>query len=354
MTGGYVLQTAPSINGTFDELSAIDLPGMVDWVINGTGIAKDHVRQISNPLFSVTGGAMYEMGGRTHLVFGQDFRGNYNPLKDGTYTNQVRSFDIVDDGTTLSIANPSSTTTDPNYRRRDLNIVPVIRPTGGGQTEEGLAVLSGVFTPTVGAWTVPVEIDSLGNPTMADPNAPGTFKQSMNGYHAAKLGLFSESSGEMHQLLFGGISLQYLNTQSGQIETDNALPFVNDISSIVIDAAGEYSQHRIGEYPVLTDLDGLRLRFGANAEFFLAEGIETYANGVLKLDELTQPTTLGYIFGGITANGPHTRGTPPAASAASNQIFTVVYTPVPEPTGFVLGIAGAMIALRLRGFSRRA
>jgi hypothetical protein len=352
MTGGYGLQTAPDINGTFDELTALDLPGVVDWVINGTGVAKDHVRQISDPLFSVTGGAMYEMGGRTHLVFGQDFRGNYNPTKNGTYTNQVRSFDIVDDGVTLSIANPTSTTPDPNYRRRDLNIVPVIRPGAGGQLDEGLAVLSGVFTPTVGAWTVPVEIDSQGIPTMADPNAADTFKQSMNGYHAAKLGLFSEASGEMHQLLFGGISLQYLNTQTGQIETDDALPFVNDISSIVIDAAGEYSQHRIGEYPVLTDLDGLRLRFGANAEFFLAEGIETYDNGVLKLDELTEPTTLGYIFGGIVTNGPHTRGTPPAASAGSNQIFTVVYTPIPEPTALMLASA-SLLALGGRRVRRR-
>jgi hypothetical protein len=338
MTGGYGLQIAPTTNGTFDELTAIDLPGMVDWVMGGAGLAKDHVRQISDPLFSVTGGAMYEMGGRTHLVFGQDFDGNYNPNKNGTYTNQVRSFEIVDDGVTLSIANPTTTAPDPNYRRRDLNIVPVIRPAGGGQLEEGLTVLSGVFTPTFGAWTVPVEINSHGIPTMDDPEVPGTFKQSMNGYHAAKLGLYSESSGDMHQLLFGGISLQYLKGETGQIETDDALPFVNDVSSIVIDSTGDYSQHRIGEYPVLNDLAGNRLRFGANAEFFLAEGIETYANGVLRLDEIAGPTTLGYIFGGITANGPHTRATPPAASAASNQIFAVVYTPVPEPRGTALGM----------------
>jgi hypothetical protein len=353
MTGGYGLQSGTSTNGTFDVLSAIDLPGIVDWVINGTGLAKSHVRQISDPLFSVTGGAMYEMGGRTHLVFGQDFDGNYNPNKNGTYTNQVRSFDIVDDGVTLSIANPSTTTPDPNYRRRDLNIVPVMRP-GAGGLEEGLTVLSGVFTPSFGAWTVPVEIDTQGHPSMADPNAPDTFKQSMNGYHAAKLGLFSENTGEMHQLLFGGISLQYLNTQTGLIETDDNLPFVNDISSIVIDANGDYSQHRIGEYPVLNDMDGNRLRFGANAEFFLADGVETYANGVLKLDSITDTTTLGYVFGGIVTNGPHTRGTPPAASAGSNQIFKVVLTPIPEPMSLSLsGIAALVVACAAQRFRRQ-
>jgi hypothetical protein len=110
VTGGYGLITAPSTNSTFDKLTAIDLPGMIDWVVNNAGTAKDHVRQVSDPLFRVTGGAMYEMGGRTHLVFGQDFQGNYNPNKNGTYTNQVRSFNIVDDGVTLSITNSTTTT----------------------------------------------------------------------------------------------------------------------------------------------------------------------------------------------------------------------------------------------------
>jgi hypothetical protein len=42
---------------------------------------------------------------------------------------------------------------------------------------------------------------------------------------------------------------------------------------------------------------------------------------------------LGYIFGGLMANGPHTRtGSPRAISSSSNLIFTVVYAPVvPEP-----------------------
>jgi hypothetical protein len=207
-------------------------------------------------------------------------------------------------------------------------------PAVGGALDEGLVVLSGVFTPppTIGAWTVPVEIDSTGTPTMADPNEPATFKQGFNNYHSAKLGIFSESSGEMHEVLFGGIGLQYLNTGTMQTETDHDLPFVNDITSVVIDSDGNYTQHWLGEFPAMNDLEGNRLRFGANAEFFLADGIETFSSGVIKLDELSGPTTLGYIFGGLIANGPHTRsGDPPATSSASNIIFRVVYAPVPEP-----------------------
>ena len=357
MTGGYGVQATlgdgTPVNGTFDRLSAIDLPGIVDWVMTGSGVANDHIRQIASPSFRVTGGAMYEMGGRTHIVFGQDFSGNYNPNKNGTYTNQVRSFDIVDDGTTLAIANTTYTTPDPNYRRRDLNVFPVMRPAGGGTLDEGLLVLSGVFTPTFGAWTVPVEIAQSGSPSMDDPTHPDTFKQGFNGYHSAKLGLFSDASGEMHEVLFGGISLQYLNQQTMQAETDNDLPFINDITSVVVDPVGNYSQHWIGEFPVMNDLEGNRLRFGSSAEFFLADGIETYQNGVIKLDELTQPTTLGYIFGGIMANGPHTRsGNPPATSAASNIIFAVVYSHVPEPSSLLLAAVGSWAFLTIR-FRRR-
>jgi hypothetical protein len=360
MTGGYgvqnVLGDGTPINGTFDRLSAINLPGIINWAMTGSGLAKDHIRQISSPSFRVTGGAMFEMGGRTHLVFGQDFSGNYNPTKNGTYTNQVRSFDVVDDGTTLATSNPTSTTPDPNFRRRDLNVYPVMRPADGGGLEQGLVVLSGVFTPppSIGAWTVPVEIDSVGNPSMDDPTDPATFKQGFNNYHSAKLGLFSEVTGEMHEVLFGGISLQYLNTATMQTETDNALPFVNDITSVVIDADGNFSQHWLGKFPVITDLQGKRLRFGANAEFFLADGIETYPNGVIKLDALTGPTTLGYIYGGIIANGPHTRsGDPPAISSASNMIFTVVYAPVPEPGTLAFSIIGLVGCLSICSRTRR-
>ena len=169
------------------------MPGLGDWVMNGTGSAADHIRQIQNPAFKVTGGAMYDMNGRTHLVFGQDFDGAYTPFGEGTYTNQVRSFDIVDDGTNLSVSNITMTTPDENYRRRDLNVVPTIRPDGMGGIQQGLVVFSGVFTPAGDPWTVPVEIDANGNPSMADPNNPNTFQQAMNNYHSAKVGFYLAS-----------------------------------------------------------------------------------------------------------------------------------------------------------------
>jgi hypothetical protein len=241
VTGGYGVtgedENGP-LYGTFDTLTAINLPDLGDWVMGGAGTAAQHIRQIHDPAAKVTGGAMHEIDGRTHLVFGQDFDGIYTPFGNGTYTNQVRSFEIVDDGVNLSIQNKTNTTPDENYRRRDLNVFPVLRPDGGGGLEKGLTVLAGVFTPTDEAWSVPVEIDAQGNPTMADPSDPATFQQAMNIYHSAKLGFFSESRGEMHELLFGGITLDFLDQAAQTIETDFGLPFVNDITAVVVDEHG--------------------------------------------------------------------------------------------------------------------
>ncbi len=340
MIGGYGIQTTDPDGtenfGTFDTLSAVNLPGIIDWVQNGTGTASDNIRIIQNPALKVTGGGVHEINGRTHLVFGQDFDGVYNPGSSGTYTKQVRSFDIVDDGTSLSIDNITATTPIDEYRRRDLNVFPVLRPDGNGGTEFGITALSGVFTPPpgFGAWTVPVEIDANGIPDpggLPDPNAKGTFRQGFNGYHAAKLGLYSGATGHMHQIFFGGMSLQQYDPVSNAVTADDWLPYINNITTVVVDANGNYSQHYLGEFPPLYDHENNLLRFGANAEFFPIEGLSTYENGVIKYDELTGETTLGYIYGGLVANAPHTRGGR-GISMASNTLFRVNLSVVPPVT----------------------
>lgn len=354
VAGGYGLEGGGFT--TFDTLSAIDLPGITEWVQNGSGTASDSIRQLSDPAFRVTGGAMERLGGRTRLVFGQDFSGGYGPHKSGNYTNQVRSFEILDDGNELSIANLASTEPNPDFRRRDLNVLPILRRDASGELEEGLVALSGVFTDTNGAWTVPVEIDADGGMHMDDPSLPGTFRQGMNNYHGARTGLYSEESDEMHMLLFGGITLQYYDRDTQQLITDEQMPFTNQITSIVIDSAGRYTQHlHAEEFPAVFDDTGKRLRFGAGAEFLVAEGVPVYDNGVLRMDELLPGQTLGYIVGGIVAdqgNGGNT--------AASNLVFEVLYHPVPEPRTLSLvavsaaGLFAVWIVLTIRRQRRPA
>jgi hypothetical protein len=363
MTGGYGVLPSGRL-GTHDVLSAIDLPGMVQWVKQGFGTAAEHIRQLSDPLFRVTGGAMLPLQGRMHLIVGQDFQGGYTPTRVGTYTQQIRSFDLLDDGQFLAIANPTSTLPDEALRRRDLNVFPIIEPDGVGGIREAAVALSGVFTPADGAWTVPVEIAADGTPSMADPQQEATLRQGFNGYHSAKLGLYWESMSEMHEILFGGISLQTLDPQTQGVQTDHDLPFVNDITAVVRDAQGNFRQHHLGYFPQLHDLEGNLLRFGANAEFFPRETQpgaapatwEAYDNGVLRLESLPigVPSTLGFVYGGLVANAAHTRGNPASLSAASNRVFEVVLTRIPEPgTAWLVAIASLQRLRRRRfgGFS---
>jgi hypothetical protein len=356
MTGGYGHigddQLGRPLNSTFNTLSAIDLPGLVDWVQNGTGQASQHIRQLEDDRMRVTGGVMYEMNGRAYLVFGQDYSANYNPFLNGEYTHQIRSFDLVDDGGSLSIENYTTVgdpIADPSYRRRDLNVYPVITPDGVGGVMQGITALSGVFTPSFGIWSHPVEIDESGNATEIT-----TFSQAMNNYHSSKLGMFSEATGEMHEVLMGGITLKYYNETTDTFVQDNGIPFSSQMTAVVVDANGEYQQHYLGSFPEIFDEQGMLLRFGANAEFFRADGFETYANGVIKMDGIVGETVLGYVYGGIVANAPHVQNIADAISGASNRIFEVVYAPVPEPSSFVLATLALLTGLRTAARRRNA
>lgn len=348
MNGGYGYSAddpnGNPLNSTFNTLSAIDLPGIIDWTQNNTGQAIDHIRQLEDERLRVTGGAMVEMNGRSFLSFGQDYGVNYSPGVDGEYTHQIRNFEIVDDGNSLSIQNYDSSgdpNTNPNYRRRDLNVFPVVSSNGLGGTEQGITVLSGVFTESFGIWTHPVEIDESGNTTEVT-----TFKQGMNVYHSSKFGMFSESTEEMHQLLLGGLTIQSYDESAGAVSEDSRIPFTNQLAAIVIDPNGTYQQHYAGLFPELNDDEDNELRFGTNAEFFLAENIATYGNGVIKMDELADQTVLGYVYGGIVANAPHVRRDPLALSGASDRIFEVVFTRVPEPSTLVLTFLGILGGVR--------
>jgi hypothetical protein len=70
-----------------------------------------------------------------------------------------------------------------------------------------------------------------------------------------------------------------------------------------------------------------------------------FDNGVINLDALSGPTVLGHVYGGIFCNQPHSR-IDGAVSGASNNIFEVIYTPVPEPGA--LAILLVPIALIMR------
>lgn len=194
ITGGYGVDTSTGNFSTKDTLTAINVSGLMHWVTHPQckTIASKYIRQISDPVFQVTGGYMDQIGKKpTLLMLGQNFSGFYSDSSNGDYTQQVRRFNIIDNGKFLGVLVRKATQPDPNYRRRDLNIVPIIKKINN-KTCAAFTALSGVFTLSSGVWTVPVEITANGQTSMADPNLATTFKQGMNNYACAHLELLSK------------------------------------------------------------------------------------------------------------------------------------------------------------------
>lgn len=342
--GHYVDSFGDTYFTTFDRLTAFDVPGLINWVKTGTGTAGSHIRQISDSAFRVTGGDMHTTSnGRTHLVFGQDYPDAYEPRLNGIYTKQVRSFSIIDDGTNLSVFNSVLHPAQADFRRRDLNVVPILKKQNGVVIEK-VQALSGVFTESFGAWTVPVTIDDQGNATQPDPAGANTFKQGMNGYRCASIGLYSAQRDEMHTLLLGGISYQYFNASTGQILSDPNMPFVNDCTDVVIDAAGNMTQHLLGDlFPeILSPTTNQPYLLGAETRFFVADHVATFANGVIDLDALSGRTLIGYLYGGIAAVQPNNGPT-----VGSNALMPV-YITVPEPACMFVICLGSLVCRRGR------
>jgi hypothetical protein len=101
--GGYGDNRTTNLMQTFPTLTVIDVPGIITAVEsqNAANIVP-HIRQGQDDRLKVTGGELEKIGANYFLVFGQRFDGLYNPAdvgNDQQYTDEVRIFTIVDDGT---------------------------------------------------------------------------------------------------------------------------------------------------------------------------------------------------------------------------------------------------------------
>lgn len=324
-------------NVTYDRISAIDLPGLISWVKAPAGTevtqAADHIQQLIDSYFQVTGGALEKIGDEYQLIFGQNYQGRYRPRFNGVYTRQVRRFKTTFPGGLFSVPSASKIATTPSddYRRRDLNVVTILERSGLNDFSEKALVLSGVFTPENGAWTVPVMVGAGGSVAMNDPASAATLKQGFQVYHSAKCTLFDRGSGESHTLLFGGLTVLELNVVSNTYIQDDQVPFTNQCSLVVRDSDGLISQYWLPtRFPsILTD--GKELRFGTNAEFYPAPGVPRLHHRVIDLTSIASPTVIGHIFGGLIADAGNGGNT-----GASGRVFEVILTPdVGNPDLFI-------------------
>ena len=174
---------------------------------------------------------MSTLGGRTYLVFGQNFQGGYNlPVSGPTgftqiYSDEIQSFKIVHNGTTLAIKNYAALRDPTNFRRRDGNMGGVVEADG----QEGLAYYGGVFTPgaTGTAYFAPILIGSKGT-----ARVKSNYQQFFDQYSTANISLFDRRKKAMDTIFMGGISVY--DDSNGVLTETPPVPgpgWVDDVST---------------------------------------------------------------------------------------------------------------------------
>jgi len=322
--GGY---GAPDLGGgnfgnytTYPTLTALNVDGLINAVVTSGDVAVlSQIQQIQGSAFQVTGGEMQMIGNQAFLVLGQNFQGNYfSATATQTYIDEIQSFQIGYNGAvpgSLAISNYQAQNDQVNFRRRDYNLGNIIEPS----LQPALEVYGGVFTPGPtggGGYRTPIVVNGIGNTQV------GQYQQFFSQYSSPNLGLYDPTTQSMYTIFLGGISLYDYNFSTGQLTQDTNLPFVDDVTTMVQNANGTTQ-----EYAMPSQLPGL---YGAEARFFATAGLPQYSNGVIQLDQVTQPTTLGYMFGGILSTVGDTTN-PATQTSATNALFQVVLVPNQSP-----------------------
>jgi hypothetical protein len=286
LIGGYGYSKKLGNHITHSKLTALRVDCLVSAVQTGS-LKTPCFRQISDPVFALTGGQIGRLGDIYYLVGGQKFDGRYNPMGPDhgpgfsqQYSNQIRKFQIKDDGVALSIENFSATTDEENLHRRDFNMLPQIFP----NQEHGFTIFSGVFQLKANIpFTNTVDV-------FADRHAVNnSFTQYLSHYHSAKVALFDPVNRRIENIFFGGIS--QFEEESGTLTKNDDVPFTRVISKVVRERSGKMTETKVSEMPGF---------LGAGAEFVVNPQLPMYENEIVNLAEIkAQRVLLGHIVGGI-------------------------------------------------------
>ncbi len=312
--GGYGYSTTQNDHITYPNLTAIDVDGLANAIINNADVST-FFRQIADSNLAVTGGQLGYLDSVFYLCGGQYFEGKYNPLGPDSgpgfvqnYTDEIRKFEINDDGTGISIVNYTAANDLDNLHRRDYNMAPQIFPDG----QHGFTMFSGVFQHIADIpWLNSVDITNTGYTVNND------FTQYLSQYHSAKIPIYDITNKTMHTIFFGGMS-QYTMDASDNLVQDDNVPFVKTISKVTRLSDGSMTESKLD-----IEMPGL---LGSGAEFIPVSDNTIYIDKeIINLNNLPDGNTMiGYIYGGIESSQENiffiNDGT---QSSASNQIFKV-------------------------------
>jgi hypothetical protein len=356
------LDTTPPI--TLPYMTAINLPALINTVMQKKPMPSNGMRQVKDSLLAVTGGELNADGNKIYLVFGWDFSFANGDL----YTHQIRTFTYQDDGTTLSISpitycktcwdGKTGADTAGNFRRRDGSMSVMIDP-----KDESNAMLyySGVFKGGNTNFDSPVWI---GQNTAAEE----AFVMRSNVYTCQVIPAYSKSLKQAYATLLGG--MKNANFTGGAITKPTALtaanapiiatdsknpfdhiPFSNQFSTIVVDSKHNYMQYLLPDsFPTTkiayklpaSSIDSMKEVIypqgsvaynGSEAEMLWTLNGTQFSNGVIDYDAFIKANpkggSVGYLHGGILSTLPNVFGAKAAHySIASNRIFSVKIVPI--------------------------
>lgn len=314
IVGGYGYSATVADHYTYPYLTAVNVPSTIQAIINNANMSPGF-RQVQDTAFQVTGGQLGYLDGSFYLVGGQKFIGRYNPQGPThgpgfyqRYTEAIRKFQVLDNGTNLSFSNYQEIRDSASLHRRDYNMLPQVFSDG----TEGFTVFSGVFQHTANLpWHNSVDIRA------ANYTVRNTFDQLLSQYHSAKLPVYDSLGNAMHNFFFGGISRYYFDS-TGTLMDDQNAPFVKTISKIT-----RFANDSMVEYSLAQQMPGF---LGSGAEYIPLRSVPYYKNDdILNINALPYGRTLvGYIYGGIESSANNiffvNTGT---QSWASNAIFEV-------------------------------
>lgn len=307
-------------------------------ILSGSASEAEPYLSNTGPSYAaVAGGGMEKLGSIFWIVFGQNFQGLYsvNPADYGRwpvqqiYTERFTGLWIGNLGGVLSAAVLNVLQQDPNttqWHRRDLNVVPALDTDGSPM----ITAYGGVFVPgQIAAFDQPIHLkngtSALNAEAQLDP-----YHQFFSQYDCATLKMWSASAKSMQTMFFGGIGLYYVSTSNGTLQKDTGLPFVNTLS--VLTRASDGSSSEVYAAPPLPAY------MGANATFIPSSQAPRQSGEIIALDQITERTLVGWIYGGILSPQPQP---PNGGTTASNAIYEVWLTPGTPPAGYWNSVAAS-------------
>jgi len=354
--GGYGPDPAKGTLTTLGVATAIDFKALIKAVLArqplDAAFASANIVQFQHPALALTGGELAllpDASGATDFVlaFGQQYAGEYTAgggLVQQVYANGVRifRFTFASGGKPTAInfvgavPDPLTVQQSPEspYHRRDYTLKASIDAAG----KRRLAAYGGVFKGgRIEGFLNPVFVSPGTNSVKLTTNATN---QLLSQYGTASIQLFDKTASTMYTTLFGGISQFYWDAATRKLKHDkvdvakgiDGLPFINSVSTLKMstrtDTGAQYLH--LGEsFPpssmIPTCSGKPALYGGTDGAFVIAGGVPQATEGVIALNGIGTPSTIGYVVGGIASTAPYPGNM--NASCASNVIYQVTLNP---------------------------